>query len=88
MTTKLDVSLCMPLEKYFIQCVLLGILKNSIVPKAKLLFPVPYCCDLSMFRKMNDLYTRLWFNIRTVFSKLSKHCRLCKLNIKAATFVF
>lgn len=24
MTTKLDVSLCMTLEKYFIQCVLLG----------------------------------------------------------------
>lgn len=45
----------MTLEKYFIQCVLLGTLKNSIVPKAKLLFPVPYCCDLSMFRKMNDL---------------------------------
>ena len=86
MTTKLDVSLCMTLEKYFIQCVLLGILKNAIVPKAKL-FPVPYCCDLSMFRKMNDLYIHLWFDIRTVFSKLSKHCRLCKLNIKAATFV-
>lgn len=87
MTTKLDVSLCMTLEKYFMQCVLLGILKNSIVPKTKLLYPVPYCCDLSMFRKMNDSYIRLWFNIRTVFSKLSKHCRLCKLNIKAANFV-
>ena len=36
MTTEIDVSLCMTIENYFIQCVLLGILKNSIVPKTKL----------------------------------------------------
>lgn len=51
MTTKLDVSLCMTLEKYFIQCVLLGILKNSIVPKTKLLYPVPYAAIFRCFAK-------------------------------------